>query len=427
MRARMRVTTALLLSTLLLSASIATPILAAGFEFPAQSAKALAMGGVFVAQANDPTAIYYNPGGLGLLAKKKSASVGATLTKFNESLYQGLPPGIGAGTVGEQETPLQTVPHIFGTVPFGPNIVTGVGVYSPFRMQTEWADPDTFAGRRLAYASELDSLDMTASAGIALGSSFGIGGSFIFRTSDFGASRRVTILDNGVVRDIATLEMKTDTERAYTWSAGVLHRIGNSFSWGASYRAGHETEYNGVGTLTQIETGDTQLDALVRTQYPFGQDLALGSTLSMPAQATFGIAIGSNAPFLFEVDATQTSWEDVQQIAFVFPANGNLDTTYPLNFEETLTLRAGLSYRFATGPELRVGYAMEESPQPDATVGAFLPDAARSTISAGFGLDWLNVGLAWTTYEQRIISTSVDGLNGNFRANSWAVAVTATK
>src|SRR5688572_1059437 len=154
MLARMRVTTAVLLSIF-----VAAPALAAGFDFPTQSAKALAMGGVFVAQANDPTAVYYNPGGLGLLAKKKGASLGVTTSKFNESLFQGLG-GIGGGTAAEQETPLATVPHVFGTIPFGANIVTGVGVYSPFRMRTEWAEPELFAGRRLAYESELNSLDI---------------------------------------------------------------------------------------------------------------------------------------------------------------------------------------------------------------------------------------------------------------------------
>lgn len=415
------------LTALLLTALAATSSFAAGFEFPTQSAKALGMGGAFVAQANDPTAVYYNPGGLGLLPKKKAASVGATVWKLNESLYQGLAPGIGAGTVGEQETPMQTVPHIFGTLPFGGVAVMGVGVYSPFKMSTEWADADTFAGRRLATQSEVNTLDISTGLGVALGGSFGIGGNFIFRTSDYSATRRVTVDDRGVLRDVGTLEMKTDTERSYTWSAGVLHRIGNSFAWGASYRAANETEYNGVGTLTQIETGDAQLDALVRTQFAFGQDLALGSTLTLPAQATLGVAIGSNQPILVEVDVTRTDWKDVQEIAFAFPSNASLDTTYPLAFEDTMTYRAGLNFRFPTGPELRVGYALEESPQPDETVGAFLPDAARSTITAGFGMDWLQVGVAWTTFEQRVIGTNVNTLNGNYRANAWSVAITATK
>jgi long-chain fatty acid transport protein len=415
------------LSAALLSSILAASALAQAFEFPTQSAKALALGGAFVAQANDPTAIYYNPGGLGLLQKKKGASVGAAFGQVNESLYQGLPPGVGAGTTGEQETSMATVPHIFGTAPFGASMVVGVGVYSPFRMKNEWADADNFAGRRLAFMSEVNSLDIATSAGFALGQSFGIGGSFIFRTSDYGASRRIAVLDQGVLRDIGTLDLKTDTEKSYTWSAGVLHRVVPSFSWGASYRSSVETEYNGVGKLTQILTGDSQLDALVRTQFTFNQDLALASTATLPAQATFGIAIGSGERFLLEVDATQTQWKETRELAFLFPANPELDTTYPLNFEDTLTYRAGFSFRFPTGPELRVGYALAESPQPDETVGPFLADAGRSTISAGLGMDWLNVGLAWTTYEQRIIETNVDALNGNYRGSEWTVAITATK
>ena len=322
---------------------------------------------------------------------------------------------------------MSTVPHIFGTAPFGARAVIGLGVYSPFRMKTEWAGPDTFAGRRLALASELETLDVATSAGFAIGQTFGIGGSFIFRTTDYSASRRLTILDSGVLRDIATLEMKTDKEKAYVWSAGVLHRVVPGFSWGASYRSEDETEYNGVGKLTQIATGDAQLDALVRSQYPFDDEVALGSILTLPAQSTFGIAIGTGERFLFEVDATRTDWKKTREIAFLFPANANLDTRYQLDFEDTLSYRAGLSFRFPTGPELRFGYALEESPQPATTVGAFLPDAQRSTISAGLGMDWLNIGLAWTTFEQRIVETNVDSLNGNYRANAWTVAITATK
>jgi long-subunit fatty acid transport protein len=127
------------------------------------------------------------------------------------------------------------------------------------------------------------------------------------------------------------------------------------------------------------------------------------------------------------VDASRTGWKKTREIAFLFPANANLDTRYALDFEDAMSYRAGLSFRFPTGPEVRFGYALEESPQPATTVGAFLPDAQRSTVSAGLGMDWLNIGLAWTTFEQRIVETNTDSLNGNYRANAWTVAITATK
>ncbi|HET9210757.1 MAG TPA: hypothetical protein VFR03_10185, partial [Thermoanaerobaculia bacterium] len=81
----------------ILCAALVTPRLeAAGFGFFTQGGRATGMAGAYVAQADDPTAIFYNPGGLALLKDRKSVSVGTAATSFNEALYQGLPPGIGA-------------------------------------------------------------------------------------------------------------------------------------------------------------------------------------------------------------------------------------------------------------------------------------------------------------------------------------------
>ena len=60
-------------------------------------------------------------------------------------------------------------------------------------------------------------------------------------------------------------------------------------------------------------------------------------------------------------------------------------------------------------------------------VGAFLADSDRNVLAVGIGLDWLDVAFAWTTFDQRIVSTSDQGLNGNYRANAWTFLVSATK
>ena len=61
------------------------------------------------------------------------------------------------------------------------------------------------------------------------------------------------------------------------------------------------------------------------------------------------------------------------------------------------------------------------------TDGAFLPDSDRNVLTVGVGLDWLDVAFAWTTYDQRIVSTSAQGLNGNYRASAWTFMMSATK
>src|SRR3954454_12980736 len=97
-----------LLAILLVAA--AAPLAAQGIRSEEPSARAAGMAGAFVAQVNDPSAIFYNPGALGLLQKKKGATVGTPESRANQVLCQGTAPGLAAGTTGEQKTPLLTLP-----------------------------------------------------------------------------------------------------------------------------------------------------------------------------------------------------------------------------------------------------------------------------------------------------------------------------
>lgn len=415
------------LISLLLGLLGGTALHASGFAFTDQGAKAAGMAGAFVAQASDPSAIVYNPGGLALLEKKKSVSAGMAVAAFNESLYQGLPPGIGIGATGEQETAPAIPPHAYVTLPVGRRMVAGVGIYSPFRMNTEWADPGGFVARHQATKSSIEAWDLAPTLGIQLSPSLGLGIGAVYRSSEVAVSRRIPgeAIDASII-DIASLDMKTDMEPGYGWTAGLLLKR-KRFSVGFSYRSAIETDYVGVGRLTQVETGDPQYDELVRATMPFGQDLPLSSSLEYPDQATFGVAWNLSKSLLVEMDVNRTGWGNVQDLSLRFPTSSWLNTAYQLDFKDVMSYRLGASWRLPTGPKLRFGYAFDETPQPDAAVGAFLPDSDRNIMSVGAGLDWLDVAFSWITYDQRIVSTSAQGLNGNYRANGWTLTISATK
>lgn len=404
-----------------------TALHASGFAFTDQGAKAAGMAGAFVAQANDPSAIVYNPGGLALLEKKKSLSAGMAVSAFNESLYQGLPPGLGAGATGQQETAPAIPPHAYMTLPFGRRMVAGVGLYSPFRMRTEWADPGAFVARHLATKSQIEAWDLAPTIGFQVSPSLGVGLGAIYRSSEVSVSRRIAgeATVEGVP-DIASLDMKTDMEPGYGWTAGVLLKR-KRFSFGLSYRSAIATDYLGVGRLTQVATGDPQYDELVRATLPIGQDLPLSSSLEYPDQASVGLAWNLSKSLLVEMDVNRTGWSSVQDLALRFPVSSWLDTAYRLDFEDAMAYRLGATWRLPTGPKLRFGYAFDETPQPAAAVGAFLPDSNRNIVSVGAGLDWLDVAFSWITYDQRIVSTSTERLNGNYRANGWVFTMSATK
>lgn len=409
----------------LLGAAGVLPLQASGFAFTDQGAKAAGMAGAFVAQASDPSAIVYNPGGLALLEKKKSISAGMAVAAFNESLYQGLAPGIGIGATGQQETAPAIPPHVYVTLPVGRRMVAGVGIYSPFRMRTEWADPGVFVARHLATKSEIQAWDVAPTLGLQLSPSLGVGLGAIYRTSEISVSRRLAGQE-GTGADIASLDMKTDMEPGYGWTAGLLYKK-KRFSFGFSYRSAIQTDYVGVGRLAQIPTGDAQYDELVRATLPFGQDLPLSSSLEYPDQASVGLALNLGKALMVEMDVNRTGWSSMDSLALRFATDPSLNTAFGLDFQDSMSYRLGARWRLRTGPQLRVGYAFDETPQPDAAVGAFLPDSSRNTLSVGAGLDWLDVAFSLITYDQRIVSNSAQGLNGNYRANGWALTISATK
>jgi long-chain fatty acid transport protein len=390
------------------------------------NARAAGMGGAYVAQASDPTAIFYNPGGLALLKKKKGLSAGVSLSSIRESSFQGLPSGIGAGTTGTQEKKLTTLPYLFSSAPIGGRVVGGVGAYTAYRAHSEWAEPSLFSGRYLATESEIDALDLAPTFAIAITPNFGIGGGAIYRRTTLSASRRIGATLAGNITDVAEISMETDSTSSTGWQAGILFRAGEGFAIGVTHHSAIRVDFEGAGRLTQIMTGNAQLDQLITATFPFGQDLALSSHFDFPAQTTAGIAVGAG-PMLFEVDATRANWKDTTAVGFLFPNNPPLSVTYALALKETTSYRGGIRYRFTTGPQLRLGYAVSKSPQPNGTAGPFLADANRNTATLGFGLDWLDVAVGWTTFDPRSVTNNVDQFNGNYRGNAWSAAITVTK
>lgn len=406
--------------------AVTAPLAASGLVVD-QTARATGVAGAYVAQVDDATAVFFNPGALGLLTKKKGASAGAATSSFRPFHFQGRAPGPGAGTVGAQSTAVDIAPSLFATLPGPGPLVLGAGGYSAFRTRAQWETPEAFSGRFLATATSIDAYDVTTAAGLPLTSAIGIGGSLIYRTAKISLDRRLASVVGGTTRDIAEEKIATDMQSTLGWSAGLLVRPSPRFALGITYRAPIRLDLQGVGTLTQLATGDAQLDELVRASLPFDQNLAIATQLDTPAQLSAGIAFTLGEPLLLEFDVNRTQWKSLQSIAFVFPNNRTLDTSYALNLEETMDYRAGLRFQFPTGPIVRLGYAIENSPQPDETLSPFLAMLGRNTITAGFGLDWLDVAVGWSTFGKRSVTTSVQGFNGDYSGNEWTLVMTATK
>jgi len=405
------------------------PVAAAGFSFDQQGARAIGMAGAFTAQADDPSAVFYNPAGLALPTsegKRKKLAVGAASYNLGEGLFQGLAPGVGAGTNGEQENPALVAGHAYLAQPISPRVTVGLGVGSPFLMETKWREPDLFAGRFISFRSKIDALDLNPVVSCRWGQSFGVGLGLVYRSASFELERRLPSADAlGNVVDVASFRVDTGTEDAFGWNAGLLQRVNDRFSWGLTYRSPVTVDFvAGEGRLTQIPTGDQQLDDLTGATLPFDEELPFVSSIEFPATASLGFALGLGRGSLVELDVDWTGWSTIEELPVDFPTEPDLTFSIPERFDDTFTYRLGYRYRTRTGTEWRLGYAFDETPQPSATVGPFFADADRNVVAAGVGRGWLDVAVAWTDFDQRIVTDSATSFNGNYRSNAWLVAVT---
>jgi len=416
---------ALLLVTSLAGPGTVVPAAASGFAVTGQGARAQGLGGAFTGLADDASAVFYNPGGIALM-EGGGAAGGVHLLRLNESLFQGLPPGPGAGANGEQDSYLEPLPHVYVVQPLKPTIKLGLGLNTPFHFSNSWQGADTFPGRTISLESELTTYDVSTVISFKLGSKVGFGLGAVLRTSEISESHRLQLFnplaDQDV--DVAGVSFETDTENELGWTAGLLHRVSPAFSWGISYRSAIDTAYTGTGKLTQVPTGDAQFDDLVAASLPLDQDLAMTSALELPDSLTLGLAFGLGPSLRLVTDVEWTGWSSVDRLAFELAEEPTFDQIYELRLEDTMSFRVGVELTLPSGLQWRLGAAMEETAQPDETVGPLLADADRTVLTGGLGLDWLQVVFSYTELEDRTTRTNLDGLNGTYRTNFWSLAVT---
>src|SRR5882724_10309095 len=365
------------LTLLTLALSPARPARAAGFSIETQGAKAMGMAGAFAAQADDTSAIYYNPGAVAFL--KKKMAIGFSPAAANDGHYQGQPPGLGAGTTGNQNRLFTLPAQAYLIKPLAPTVKLGIGVYSPFGFRTGWQDPANFPGRTVSTAAELKTYDANATLAIQVTPTFGLGAGVVYRNAEFQQRKGLQALNplSGSLVDVASLSVKTDYDRGAGWTAGFLHQLG-PLSWGIAF----------------------------------------------PGEATLGIALAATETFVIEADVNRTGWKKFTGLALNFPNNPTLSASLQGPWKDTNSYRLGVRLGPARGPQWRFGYALEQTPQPDESVNPFLPDGARSIVGIGFGIDWLDLAFQWEKPADRSTFVSRDQLNGTYRGSIYRFGIT---
>ena len=374
---------------------------AAGFVFAAasadaqtprlqgQSASAAAMGNAFVAQADDPSALHYNPAGMtqlhGFQTLFGTTLIGGT-TQFTSPT--------GAQVTGDRNGSVAWPPpgHVYlvanlkdlGLSALG-NFTAGIGMNNPFGSLTRYPNDGPF--RTAITFTTLPLLDIKPTIAYKLNDqlSFGLGADIYTFSGLFGEGH---------------LEQKSIWPGGLGIPAGSLMEIN-----GSDTTAG----FNVSLLYTPFRNSDgkplVNIGMVYRSQATFhltGNFLANGASVA-GATATFvlpqvfsgGIGIWpvrtSEREWKLEFDVDYTGWKSNRNLD-VHLTNGAL-LPFPQNWQSTYTIMIGTEYRWlrlASMPDwdiaLRAGYMNQQAQIPDRTFNPGVPSANTHIPSVGIGL-----------------------------------------
>lgn len=336
---------------------------AAGFAVLQQGTAAMAQGNAFVAQADDPSAIFYNPAGL-MQLKQPEVYFNSVFSSTNRTYSS----AEGSSATAKHE--IFNIPAFYGTLPVHERVVLGLGFFMPFGLGTTW--PPQWAGKFLTTMSKLQTININPVVAVKVLDNLSVAAGFDVLYSKVNIQRRSLRM---VVFPILT-EIKNDFEGdgiGFGYNLGLLYEPIEGVKFGASYRSEIKVNHRG--------------DLKVSSLDPVGGQ----SNVVFPPSVTWGVAYSRLKPFVFECDVTWTGWSTYKSL------NLNLDHPIPgtlpgttlfticqeKNWNDAWAFRFGGNYEIKPGMKARIGYIYDLTPVPSSTFDPTVPDSNRHIFTLG--------------------------------------------
>jgi long-chain fatty acid transport protein len=339
-----------------------------GFLIYEHGAAAMAMAGAFTSLAKDPSALWHNPAGLAFLEGTQIMG-GATIIFPSGSVQFPDYPGAPAYN---QVHKVFYPPNFYISHRISDRIAVGLGVTSPFGLGIEWPEPESFPWRFLGTKSDMVTFNVNPAVAVQLSKRFsvGLGVSFIYSTLTQSV---VQLMPMG--ETLIEVPSEVDVNgTAFGFNAGALY-LGDGFRLGFSYRSRFTLDYSGTISL-DVPVYETPFEGTGETSFGFPDILTMGLSFDLTKKLVWAVDLHY---MLWSTYDTYTFHIEVPDLALAE------DLTVPTLWKDSYIARTGLEYQATDRLALRAGFAYDRSPQPASTMDSSLPDANRTTFTAGFG------------------------------------------
>ncbi len=384
-----------------------------GFRNPDQDARATGQGEAFVAQADDASAIYYNPAGLTQLNGTVVTS-GAYVSSPDIRFH-------GASGNEEMNSPSFT-PHIYMASDLGTRKWRfGLGFNVPFGNAVDWGDHGS-----LRYTVTKSSLAV-----------FSISPAAAYQVNDhlsLGAALNVyqghTELHNDILLSPAPdghFRFRGDGT-AVGATVGLLWKITEQHTVGAVYRSPFTINFKGDAAI-----GNTP-------PFPFfpgnpGPSSA-HSSIEFPQSAAIGYAFRPIKKLKLEADLEWTNWDTLNTVRLrsknpTFDANTSPASNLPFNWKDSFYYEFGAQYQVNDRWVVRGGYIFSGNTVPNSTFSPTVPDSNRHVFSIGGGYSTARFGIdiayQYSLSEDRTVNNSVfSAANGTWKSDGHALIITSS-
>lgn len=326
------------------------PVWGVGFRLPNQDPEAIARGNAFVATADNPSAIYYNPAGITQL-EGSHLRVGAYFVSGGVEYTS--PQGSA-----EVDRTLQPVPQIyFVHSPADSCLSFGLGVYAPYGLSVDWGRDtpfNTLAERgRVLYLcfNPVIAWQIVPTLSVAAGPTIN------YSEGNF---------ETGIGLTPGDMFWFKGDGMAHGFNAGIRWQPCDQLAFGVSYRLETKVDYEGTSQT-----------------YPYAPITDTGGPLIYPQFVVGGISYRPTPKWNLEFNVDWTDWERVNNLTFNGTSLGTL--VVPLNLESSLMYEFGVTRQLGKGYFASAGYFYSENSIPDASFNPILPDADLHLGSVGFG------------------------------------------
>lgn len=319
------------------------------------SARGVSMGGAWVAWADDPTALYFNPAALD--AQPTQVMLGAEYV-IGPRRYVPLNPD---GTSGEPQTttlssPVPTLGFVgrFSSDDEPSRLTFGVGLWN------------TFGGRVEYPKTGLPALDVTQDLCIEINAGASL---HVSERLSLGASARLGLGFFHIESTMRPFDADLSANGVGAGAiVGALFRPTDSVRIGLNWRSPLRIPMKGSGTVIQA-SGPEQYDVEHDQNWPQSVQLGLG------VQATPDLKLA--------VQAEWSQWSQFDTIDVLFPGGGLPNQIYAAYWRDNYTGRLGGEYAFSSTLQVRAGAYYDSPAVPDSTLERQYSDSHKFGGSLG--------------------------------------------